>query len=123
MSILLGLTLLAHGTAHLVGFFGPFGLLPGGAMYRPALFDGRIAVSTTTAKLLGSAWLATAIAFAIASVAVWLRVSWWLPYTGAVAGVSLVLSALCYPDSKLGIPLNLSLLVFLVAAHHAGALQ
>lgn len=123
MSIILGLALLAHGTAHLVGFFGPFGLLPGNAAYRPALFDGRIAVTSITAKLLGSVWLATAVAFAIASVAVWLRASWWLPYTGAVAAVSLVLSAVCYPDSKLGIPLNLSLLVFLVAAYHAGALQ
>ena len=120
MYAILALVLLVHGAAHVVAFLAPFGLLRGPAPARPALFDGRMEIGAVTGKVIGAGWIATAVAFFMASAAVWMHASWWLPYTAGVACVSLVLSALCCPESKAGVPLNLILLVFLVAAYHAG---
>ena len=74
------------------------------------------------AKLLGGVWLATAIAFLTTAIAVWARASWWLPFTLGTAAVSLVLSALYYPDSRIGMPLNLCILILLLAVFHGGGL-
>lgn len=106
-----------HGVAHLVGFAGSFQL--GEFKGKPldtTLLGGRIDVGRAGTRVMGVAWLLTGLAFVVAAAAVWTDAPGWPALTAAVAGVSLVLSVLGWPAARVGVFLNLVLLVGLALA-------
>ena len=125
MRLALSLFLLLHGAAHLVGFLTPFGLTPATAHdHGPVssgrlLLGGRVVLTTGEARAGGLLWLALAVAFGVVAVAVWNDTGWWRPALVAVTLASLTLSVLWWPDSRIGVAIDVALLL-LVAALAAG---
>ena len=121
MRSIIAVFLLLHGAAHTAGFLTPWGLAPRGADgARPpslnALLGGRIALSQGVARGLGLLWLVVGLLFAVVAVAWWMRVPW---ATGALVGIallSLLLSIAWWPLSRIGVFINVALLVGLSGA-------
>ena len=68
MRIALGLLMLLHGFAHLVGMTVSWQLAPlEGAVYKTTLFSNRIDVGDAGMRVMGGLWLLTALAFALAA--------------------------------------------------------
>jgi uncharacterized membrane protein YoaK (UPF0700 family) len=115
MRVVAAFVLLAHGVAHLVGFVVPWRLatLPE-VPYRSTILGGRLEVGDTGVKALGVLWLIAALAFAVAAAGLVMRASWWHPLTMAMAIVSLGLCVVGWPDSKIGVPVNVAIIILLV---------
>jgi len=111
MHIILGIVLLLHGVAHLVGFVVPwgFGNLPDTA-YTTTLLAGRVDIGHTGIRIVGVLWLVTALAFAAAGVGTLMLQPWWRWLTLTVASVSLVLSLLGWPEARIGVLVDLAIL-------------
>ncbi|MCL6451564.1 MAG: hypothetical protein K6T75_09760 [Acetobacteraceae bacterium] len=119
MNILVAVILLIHAVPHLVGFAGPWRLaqqLP----YKTTILAGRVDVGDTGIKVIGLLWLAVAIVFGGAAVGALFRAAWWPSLTLAVAGVSLVLCVLGWPDARFGLPINVGIFVLLLVGMGAG---
>ena len=112
----LAIFLLLHGLAHLVGFLTPFGL-GGAAPIQSSMLAGRVAIGVVPMKALGILWLGGATAFTIAAFGVWHRAPWWPSFTFGTAVASLILCILSFPQSKIGIPINVALIIGLLMAH------
>lgn len=94
---LLGLALVVHGAIHLIGFVVPWRIaeIPGYAPGTTAVW-GRLQLGDGGARVLGLAWLAAALAFAFAGVAVAIGA----PSAVAIVGVATALSTmLCIAGS------------------------
>lgn len=117
MRTFVGVLLLAHAVAHLVGFVVPWRLVVSPEMpYRTTVLGGALDVGPTGARALGLAWLATAVAFTISGIGLLTGYPWWRPLGLVTAVVSLVVSALGWPESRIGILVNLAFLVLLALA-------
>jgi len=115
MRFLLAFALLVHGIAHGVGFAVPWRLVASPtAAYTTSLLDGRIAAGELGIKIVGLLWLAVGLGFVIAASGVAVRAAWSPSVVATLAAASLALSVLGLPDSRLGIPINLALLLGLV---------
>jgi hypothetical protein len=117
MRIAISILLLLHGAAHLVGFLGPWGLLPApkpGMAAPPqtsVLFGGRVALGDTMARALGIAWLVIGIAFAIVAFGFWRQAPWVrVPYATIVL-TSLALTIAWWPLSRIGVLVNAVLIL------------
>jgi hypothetical protein len=110
----LGVLLIVHGIAHLVGFLVPWriGHLEG-AVYRTTLLGGAIDIGDSGARIVGLLWLGTAVLVAAAGVAVLAAYGSWRALTTTALIVSLVLSVLGWPDSRIGVAVNVALLAWL----------
>jgi hypothetical protein len=117
MRIIVGLILLAHGFAHLVGFVVPWRLkaVPDAA-YKTTLLAGKMDVGDAGIRAIGVLWLIAAILFAGSGVGLVTLQPWWRAVTLAAAVFSLMLSVLGWPDSRIGVWVNLAVLGFLVLA-------
>lgn len=114
MKIVLGVLLLMHGVAHLVGFLVPWRLFEADDLpYGTTIFAGRIDVGPTGIRLVGLVWLAVAVAFAVTAVAVWTASPRALSAIPPLVLASLVLCVAGWPAAKIGIPVNLGLLALL----------
>jgi hypothetical protein len=112
MRVAAALVLFAHGFAHLVGFVVPWRLAALPEMpYKTTIFGGRVNVGDSAIKSLGVVWLLLAVAFVASAVGLLLHGSWWLPFTIVVAVLSLVMCAVGWPDSKIGAPVNLAVII------------
>jgi len=113
---LVAIFLLVHGLAHLVGFVGPWGL-SNSVQPQSTLLAGRIPIGMMVMRTLGIFWLGGALAFTVAAVGVLRHASWWPAFTfGATIG-SLVLCILSIPESKVGIPINVAIIVTMLLMH------
>ena len=125
MRFALSLFLLLHGAAHLVGFLTPFGLAPatahdhGPASAGKVLLGGRVLLSTGAARAGGLLWLGLAIAYGVVALAFWRDADWWRPALLVVTLASLTLSVLWWPESRIGVVIDVALLA-LIAALAAG---
>lgn len=115
MRTTLAILLLLHGLVHLVGFIGPFQLVRR-APYQISLLGEELDASDLGAKLVGVLWLVVAAAFAVAAAAVFVDASWWPTCTAVVATFSLLLCILGWPGSKVGVPVNLTILLAMLVA-------
>lgn len=115
MRVALGILMAMHGVAHVVGFVVPWKLAPpeSGA-YTTSVLDGRIDLGPTGIRMLGLIWLGLAIGFIVVAAGSWLRLYWWLDSAIVLAVVSLALSLLGWPASKIGVPVNLAILTVLL---------
>lgn len=111
MRILLGSLMAVHGIAHVVGFVVPWRLIaPQSAEYSTTILAGHIDLGAGGIRTLGIVWLALAIGFLVAAAASWFGFSWWTGAATWLASVSLALSVLAWPASKIGVPVNLVIL-------------
>ncbi len=114
MKTVLGVLLLAHGVAHLVGFLVPWRLFEADDLpYTTTILGGRIDLGATGIRLVGLVWLALALAFGVTAVAVWTASPRVLSALLPLALASLVLCITGWPAAKIGVPVNLGLLAFL----------
>src|SRR5512134_688075 len=112
MRIALSVLLLLHGVAHLVGFLGPWGLLPapqpGAAPPPPTneLFGGRVSIGDATARGFGVVWLVVGLAFAMVAFGVWRQTPWSRTAYITVVLASLALSIAWWPVARIGVFVN-----------------
>jgi hypothetical protein len=113
MRFALSLLLIAHGVAHVVGFVVPWKLISMPEMpYRTTVFRGGVDLGHAGIRLVGLLWLGLAVGFAAWGVSIVLNRPW---HTAALAlvGASLVLCAAQWPETRLGVAVNLFLLATL----------
>lgn len=113
MRLLLASAVAAHGVAHLVGFVSAWKLamlpeLP----YKTTLLAGRIDVGDAGMRIVGVLWLLLAVAFVAAAIDVatdtgWVRV---MP-VAAIASLALCMTA--WPEARIGVAVNVALILFL----------
>ena len=114
MRLALAAFLVLHGVAHLPGFLVPWRLWSDPALsYRTTLMGGDLDLGETGVRLVGVLWLLAGAAFVVAGIAIFRRWEIGLALTLIVTLLSLGLSVLNLPDSKIGLMLNLVLLAIL----------
>lgn len=101
-----------HGIAHGVGFAGSWQL----GEFRDAPLDttllgGRLDVGLAGIRAMGILWLLTGLAFAVCAVGVWRNLEWWPSGTTGVAIFSLVMSVMGWPEARIGVALNVAILI------------
>jgi hypothetical protein len=119
MRIVLATLLFLHGLVHVVGFIGPFQIFRR-VPYQISLLGEPLDPGELGAKLLGLLWLLVAGAFAVAAAAASANVAWWPTYTAVVTTSSLVLCIVGWPGSKIGVPVNLIVLMAMLVATRPG---
>ncbi len=117
MRIALGVILFGHGFAHLVGFVVSWRIatlreLP----YKTSVLADSVNVGNLGIRVVGILWLVTALAYAVCGIGVLTRVHWWLPVTMIVAAVSFFLCIIGWPDSRIGVFVNIAIMAFLLVA-------
>jgi hypothetical protein len=116
MMIALGVFLVLHGVAHLVGFAGSFRLLPPDKMaHTTMLFAGRVDVGEAGMRAMGVGWLVAAVGFLVAAVGVFLRADWALTATVVVAAGSLALCLAQLPEAKIGLVIDVLIIGLVIA--------
>jgi hypothetical protein len=100
---------LAHAIAHLAGFAWPWWVLEP----LPTSPNDTALIGDVGMQAASVLWLAAAIGFVAAALAVMLGWSLWRKITAGAAITSLVLSVLCWPGSLLGVPINVAILLAL----------
>ena len=83
--------------------------------YKTTLVAGRLDVGDAGIRLMGVLWLAAAAAFVVAAVAIVAEAGWALRLTMYTVAASFILCALGWPDSRLGVLVNVGLAVLLAA--------
>ena len=111
---MLAFVLLAHGVAHLVGFVSSWNLatlaeLPD----KTTVFSGRIDVGDAGVRILGILWLLMALAFLAAAIGVALATDWAGRFMLTAVIASLVLCAAGWPDARIGVAVNVVLVLLL----------
>lgn len=115
MRFALALILIIHGVAHLVGFVVPWQIAKlDEAPYKTTLLGGRLEVGDTGIRLIGVMWLIAALGFAVSGVALLLLAPWWSSVTLIITGLSLILAILGWPDSRIGVPIDIILMLYLL---------
>jgi len=115
MHIALAVILFGHGFAHLVGFVVPWRIATLNEMpYKTTVFAGLINVGDLGIRVIGILWLIAALAFAVSGIGVLARLSWWLPVTVIVAVFSFILCIIGWPDSRIGVFINVAIVAFLL---------
>jgi hypothetical protein len=115
MRFILAAVLGAHGIAHFVGFVFSWQIatlveLP----YKTTILAGRIDLGDGGIPAMGLLWLLGGLGLLIAAVAVATDTPWSLRLTALMVAMSLVLCAIGWPDSRIGLVVNVALAVALV---------
>lgn len=114
MRIFIAIVLIAHGLAHTVGFVTPFRIGPGRATpYKTAILSGAVDLGDAGIRVMGILWLVGVLAFVAAGAGVAAGSPWWRPVTLYAAVFSLILSILGWPDSPIGVFINIAILAYL----------
>lgn len=122
MRIVLAVLMALHGVAHLVGFVVPWRLAapPAGVACKTTVLAGRLDLGDAGIRAVGVLWLLLAVAFWGAAAGALMSRSWWVPTAIGVAVASLVLSLVAWPDSRIGVPVNLVIMAALVLGRRYG---
>jgi hypothetical protein len=113
MRLALAIALIVHGIAHVVGFLGAW------APSKTAVLGHRFELGVTGFRILGLGWLALAVGFGIAAVGAVAAAPWWASLALGAALVSLVLCLVQLPDTRLGVVLNVIVVVWVLTGQHA----
>lgn len=115
MQYVIGAFLILHGIPHLVGFTIPFRLVNlEEAPYKTTILGGRIDLGDYGIRVMGLLWLAGAIGFLLAGVGLMLGQPWWQSLTLYVSLASFVISVLGWPDSRIGLIINVVIILYLI---------
>lgn len=121
LRIVLGTVLVLHGLIHLLGFAVYLRLATiEGLSYGTALLSGKLEVGEAGARIFGLLWLLAAVGFVVASVAVFALFPWWWTFTLWVTLLSLVVTALGWPDPWFGVVVNVVILAYLLVGERTG---
>lgn len=124
MRFALALILIVHGVAHLVGFIVPWQLAKlEETPYKTTLLGGRLEVGDMGIRLNGLLWLLAGLGFVVSGAALMLLAPWWPLFTIFVAACSLALAVAGWPDSRIGIPIDLLILAYLLIGASLGWLS
>lgn len=119
MRLVASLLLLFHGIAHLVGFraaFWPVAGLP----VRGNLLGGVPGVGHFGTRLLGLIWLALALGYALSAVLFLMQKPSWSAVTLGVTCASAIMCILFWPDARIGLGIDVALLIVTLALSRAG---
>lgn len=116
MYIAFAILLFLHGFAHLVGFVGPWGVA-NSVTPQGTLLAGRISTGMIGMRIVGVLWLGGSLAFTLAAIGVLRHATWWPAFTFGAAVASLLLCILNLPQAKLGIPINIVIILVLLLTH------
>ena len=117
MKTAFSLLLLLHGIAHLVGFTVPWKLMESEATpYKTTVLSGHVDLGDAGIRVMGLLWLATALAFTVGAWTLWRGQAWAPSFVAGTAVFSLILSLLAWPDSRIGVVVNVLVLTALVFA-------
>ena len=117
----LAVILFGHGFAHLVGFVGPWRIATLKEMpYKTTILANSVNVGDLGIRVVGLLWLIAALAFAVSSMGVLARASWWLPVAVIVAVFSFFLCIVGWPASRIGIVINIAIVAFLLVGRQMG---
>lgn len=110
-----------HGIAHLPGFAVAWRLTTTPELpYKTTLLGGRVDLGDAGIRVLGLLWLAAGLGFLAAAVATWRGSTTWPTLALVLALVSLVLCVAAWPDSRIGVVVNLAILVLLLMGGRLG---
>lgn len=118
-SVRIGLAVLMvlHGIAHLPGFANSWRLATFPEVpYHTTLLGGRLEVGDTGMRVAGALWLLAALAFMVAGAGAVMQRGGWMTFAMAVAAASLVLCLLEWPAARIGVWVNVAILLALVLA-------
>jgi hypothetical protein len=68
-------------------------------------------------RIVGVLWLSGSLVFTVAAVGVLRHAPWWPAFTFGAAVASLLLCILNLPQAKLGIPINIAIILALLVTH------
>jgi len=112
MRFVVALFLFVHGFAHTVGFVVPWRIAKlEEAPYKTTVLAGKVDVGHVGIRFIGVIWLLTALTFFAAGGLLVGRYPWWQPLTLGTALFSTVLCVAGLPESRLGIPVNILILI------------
>ncbi len=119
--LVLGLVCLVHGIAHLVGFFAAWrpSAIPE-LPHKTTVLSGRIDLGEGGIRAVGIIWLLLALAFAAAGVMVWLTLPQATTAVFVLSAASFVMSLIAWPDSQIGVVVNLAIALFVFGALRYG---
>ncbi len=121
MRYAIGAFLMLHGFAHLVGFIVSFRIANiEESPYKTTLLADRINVGDFGIRVIGVLWIVAAIAFMLAGAGVILRMTWWEILTLYISIGSLVLSISGWPESRIGVIVNIVILTYLIFGGNLG---
>ena len=114
MDIALAILLIAHGFAHTVGFVVYWQISDFEEIrYKTTILNGKIDVKDTGIRVIGIFWLLLALAFVFNGIILIIGLSFWEMLSLSISIISLVFCILCLPDTKVGIVVNIIILLFL----------
>jgi len=106
-----------HGVAHLVGFVVPWRIATlEETPYKTTILNGKIDVGDSGIRAIGVGWLIAALAFMVCAVAVAMQLQWWIWVTMAATLVSFDLTIIGWPESRIGVAVNVLIVVLLIAS-------
>lgn len=116
----LALLMMLHAIGHLPGFLVPWGLVrPEAVPATTTVLNGRVEIGRWGKRAVGLLWLLTGFAFLTATAGAVRDRAWWTGFALTVATISLILSLVEWPLSRVGVLVNVALigtLIFLLAA-------
>lgn len=109
LGIVIAIFLTLHGAAHLVGFASSWGASPDPSPLKTTVLSDRVNLGAIGIRLVGTLWLFAALAYGLAAAGAVLGAPWWVSMAIVTTVASLVLSVIWWPESRLGVPVNLAL--------------
>ena len=121
LRIALALLMALHGVAHLPGVVGSWRLAPlAGIPPHTTVLAGRLDVGEGGMRLLGAGWLLAALAFWVAAGGALTHRPWWMPAGVAAVALSVLLSVLELPYARVGVYVNVVIVLLLLAGSRTG---
>ena len=119
MHVLLALAMVLHGAAHLVGVAESWQWsMTETVPYKTTVLNGRVELGLSGLRVAGLFWLLAALAFGLAAVGAVLHTEWWTRVATTTAVGSLVLSLVWWPESRIGVAVNVGLIATLAIGRH-----
>jgi hypothetical protein len=114
MRIAVAVLMAIHGFAHLPGFLSSWRLAKlEGLPYGTTVLNGRLDLGDAGIRAIGVSWALVAVGFWVASAGAIGNRPWWVPAAASLAIGSLFLCVLGLPEARIGVAVNLVLMVAL----------
>ena len=121
MRIPIAIAMLLHGAAHLVGFAESWQwAMTESVPYKTTVLSGRLDLGLTGMRIAGLLWLLAALAFGLLTAGAVMNTDWWVSIAILTAVASLGLSVVWWPESRVGVAVNVVLIAALVVGRQLG---
>lgn len=121
MRIVLALLFVVHGIAHLSGFLVPWKIVQSAdAPYTTIVPGGAVDLGPVGMRALSALWVLATLGFVMTGIATFRGDPGWPTLALGVTTLSLILTILSWPLSRIGAALNLVLLAFLLLGARLG---